>query len=78
MAAKCHRALASIYLQANSRRAVTVAQARVDRLLASDPIRNAHRMSEGMYVIDVPPLVVAYTVHTTQRLVQVVGVHFTP
>jgi hypothetical protein len=52
--------LAAIWLGASNRRAVTMAQARIDRLLAADPLRNGAPAAEGLYAIDVHPLRVQF------------------
>jgi len=41
--------LATIWIGAVDRQAVTLAQARMDRLLAVDPLRNGAPLSEGGY-----------------------------
>jgi hypothetical protein len=66
--------LAGIWLQASDPAAVTRAQAQADQLLAQDPLGNGRHMSEGLHRIDVPPLVLTYTVNAKQRKVTVNGV----
>jgi hypothetical protein len=66
-------ALASLWLFAADRAALTQAQASVDRLLAKDPIGNGIALSEGIYAIEVPPLRVLYEVNEGARSVKVVA-----
>jgi len=53
-AARAH--LATIWLQASDRQAVTKAQAAVDKLLAADPLLHVQHLAEGLYAINVYPL----------------------
>ena len=66
--------LAAIWIKAANRRAVTAAQARIDRLLAADPLRNGTPLAEGLYVIDVHPLRAVFEVADTHKRVKVVSV----
>ncbi len=66
--------LATLWLQAADRRAVTAAQNEADRLLAQDPHGNGRYLSEGLYHIAVRPLVVSYTIDPARRVVQVTWV----
>lgn len=70
--------LARIYMQASDPMAVTQAQARADKLLASNPVGNGQLLSEGLYRIDVWPLVVNYTIDSARRHVQVTWARYTP
>ena len=70
--------LARIYLQASDPMAVTQAQARADKLLAANPTGNGHHLSEGLYRIDVWPLVLNYTIDPARRHVQVTWVKYSP
>lgn len=54
--------------------AITAAQAQADQLLARDPIKYGRHLSEGLYSIDVPPLVLTYTIDQANRLVEVTWV----
>ena len=69
--------LARIWLRSNDRQAVTTAQAQADRLLGFDPLNHGRHLSEGLYCIDVPPLVVTYSVDTANRQVEVSWVRST-
>lgn len=66
--------LAALWLQALDRRAVTAAQAQVDRLLAFDPLGNGVPVSEGLYAIDVCPLRALFKISDADRRVTVVSV----
>lgn len=70
--------LARIWMQARDRRAVTAAQARIDRLLASDPRQHGHFRSEGLFRIDVPPLSCTYTVDDGGQRVEVTWLWYSP
>jgi mRNA-degrading endonuclease RelE of RelBE toxin-antitoxin system len=71
-------ALASIWLQARNRQAVTVAQARIDELLAANPIGNGMPVSEGLFGLDEPPLRVIYEIDQEHSTVSVVSVRVLP
>ena len=71
-------ALATTYLQAPDRRAVTAAQARIDQLLATDPLGNSTPVSEGLYAIDEPPLRALFEVSVPLHWVKVVSVEWLP
>ena len=47
--------LATIWIRAANRQAVTAAQARIDRLLAADPLGNGAAVVEGLYAVEVYP-----------------------
>ena len=66
--------LARLWLQPGDPQAVTVASARAEQLLARDPLKYGRHLSEGLYSIDVPPLVLTYTVDQANRLVEVTWV----
>ena len=66
--------LARIWLRAVDPLAVTRAQAQADGLLSRDPIKYGRYLSEGLYSIDVPPLVITYTIDNPNRLVVVTWV----
>jgi hypothetical protein len=70
--------LARIYMQASDPMAVTQAQARADKLLAANPTGNGQLLSEGLYRINVRPLVVNYTLDPARRHVQVTWVRYSP
>ena len=72
-AAEARNTLATIWIGSTDRQAVTVAQARIDRLLALDPLANGTPVSEGLYAIDVHPLRALFEVADTERLVKVVS-----
>lgn len=63
--------LARIWLRSSDPQAVTIAQARADQLLARDPLKHGRHLSEGLYCIDVPPLVLTYVINPEKQLVEV-------
>jgi plasmid stabilization system protein ParE len=71
-------ALADIWVQAADRQAVSDAEARIDRLLAADPLGQGALQSEGLYVIEVHPLRVQFEVDVQRRSVWVVSVRELP
>lgn len=71
--------LARIWLRyVAARGAITAAQARLDQLLARDPLGSGRHRSEGLYRIDVPPLCCTYTVDAKQHRVEVTWVWYVP
>jgi hypothetical protein len=70
--------LAAIWLQATDRRAVTAAESRIDRLLASDPQANGVHLSEGLWEIVDPPLIARYEIDPASRTVKVTQVGMLP
>jgi hypothetical protein len=66
--------LARIWLRSSDPSAISAAQARADQLLSRDPMRNGRHLSEGLYCIDAPPLVLTYTIDQASRLVEVAWV----
>jgi hypothetical protein len=70
--------LARAWMRASDPSAVTRAQVEADRLLAQDPIGNGRHLSEGLYRMEVPPLIVSYTVDTVRQHAQVTSVALLP
>jgi hypothetical protein len=70
--------LARIWLRSSDPAGVTAAQARADQLLSRDPIKYGRHLSEGLYGIDAPPLVLTYTIDAVNRLVTVTWVRSFP
>jgi hypothetical protein len=66
--------LARIWLRSSDPRAVTAAQAQADQLLGRDPIKYGRHLSEGLYCLDVPPLVLTYVIDQASQLVEVTWV----
>jgi hypothetical protein len=60
------------------RPAITAAAAKIDRLLAQDPINNGRALSEGLYRLSIPPLKVFCSVDQKARKVKVSNVYFVP
>ncbi|MBI1918781.1 MAG: hypothetical protein HYS12_29155 [Planctomycetes bacterium] len=71
-------ALADAWLQATDPSAVTQAQAQVDRLLGRDPIGSGQLLHEGLYQIVFTPLTIFYSVDSSNRIVEVSEVWYTP
>ena len=70
--------LARVWLRSSDPSAVTAASARADQLLSNDPIHHGRYLSEDLYAVDVPPLVLTFTVDLGQRLVVVTWVRSLP
>jgi mRNA-degrading endonuclease RelE of RelBE toxin-antitoxin system len=70
------RDLANFWLNAADPDAITAAQA--DQLLARNPLGHGKPLPEGLYRLQVPPLVLVYTVDTARRQVRVTGVGLLP
>lgn len=64
------RDLANLWLRAGDRAAVTGAQHKIDAILAADPFRG-RLLSEGLYVLRVPPLTVYYEILEKEQIVKV-------
>jgi hypothetical protein len=71
-------ALAEAWLQADDPQAVTEAQARIDHLLARDPLGSGTHLHEGLYQVVDHPLTVFYSVESARRHVEVQQVWYTP
>lgn len=70
--------LASIWLVAPNRNAVTKAQARIDHLLSVDPVSHSQPVSEGLFAIEVHPLRVIFELNEVTRTVEIVGISQLP
>jgi hypothetical protein len=66
--------LASAWLIAPNRKAVTVAADHIDQLLAADPRDPGQEVAEGLWKLIVPPLVAYYEIDDASRTVKVTGV----
>ena len=64
--------LAQLWTDAANRQAVTDAANAIDTELATKPLEKGLILSEGLRVLNVPPLHVLFTVQEADRLVQVV------
>ncbi len=69
------RGLATAFLNAANRKAITQAQARADQLLAQSPHNCGKHLSEGLYRLAVPPLVLTYTIDDDRRMVEVTSLY---
>jgi hypothetical protein len=67
-------ALAAVWLQAPDQRAVAIAQSRIDRMLAADPLGNGEPASEGFYTVESGPLRALFEILDQDRVVKVVNV----
>lgn len=63
--------LADVWTDAPNQAEVTRAAATVDQLLALDPLGLGEYLSEGLWRLRVPPLVVHYIIDLTRRHVEV-------
>jgi plasmid stabilization system protein ParE len=71
--------LATLWLRhVATRRAITAAQATIDRLLASNPLGNGVAVSEGLYAVIAHPLRVQYEISEADRAVTVVSIREAP
>lgn len=71
--------LTTLWIQyASHRSAVTKAQARIDALLAADPLRNGIPLAEGLYAINVPPLRAVCEVSDVDQTVTVDSIRWSP
>ena len=66
--------LIDIWVNAVDRNAVTQAQAEIERRLGSDPKAYGNFVSEGLWRIDLPPLVAFYSIDDARSAVQVTNV----
>lgn len=63
--------LATTWLDATDRNAVTWAAAEIDRILAEKPLGVGKELKEGLRKLVIPPLAVLYTVQENDCLVDV-------
>jgi len=75
---KSERGLASIWLTADDRAAVTAAANEIDRLLRSRPLAVGESRSGNIRVLVIPPLAVHYEVLEDDCLVNVMTVSYRP
>jgi hypothetical protein len=75
---KSERGLASIWIAADDRAAVTAAANEIDRVLRSQPLTAGESRSGNIRILVVPPLAVHYEVLEEDRLVNVVTVSYRP
>ena len=66
--------LASIWLSASNRNAVTVAADEIDRVLATDATDQGVNVSEGLRALFVQPLRVLFTASDEDRIAEVLRV----
>jgi hypothetical protein len=65
--------LAAAWTSTSDRMAVTTASAKIDRLLAADPLGHGTHVAEGLYALEVDPLRVYYEVDEPNHVVGVVS-----
>ena len=70
--------LAAAWLAASNRNAVTRAQHAIDQALANDPKTAGRELAEGLWRIEVSPLVVFYEIDDTSNTVTVTDLAFIP
>jgi hypothetical protein len=63
--------LARLWLLASDPEAITKAQNEADQLLARDPIKYGRHLSEGLFRLEVQPLILNYTIDFQNRRVEV-------
>jgi mRNA-degrading endonuclease RelE of RelBE toxin-antitoxin system len=69
--------LARIWISAGAdRSAVVAAQHDAERKLAANPTKAGRHVAEGLYRLDVPPLVVYYTILRAERIVRITEIHY--
>jgi hypothetical protein len=66
--------LAAVWMQAADKQDVSDAIDAAEALLARDPLANGRTLSEGLYRIDVPPVIINYTVDTGAHHVEIVWI----
>lgn len=71
-------ALAAIWLAYPDKPAVTAAQATLDRFLGTDPKKYGEHLSEGLWRLHVPPLLVHFTIDDDALRVDVTNLHILP
>jgi hypothetical protein len=70
--------LATIWIQASDRTAVTTAQSRIDALLSTNPRQHADARSEGIFSLDVPPLRAIFEMDDAVGEVDIVAIALLP
>jgi hypothetical protein len=70
--------LASIWLNATDKAAVTAADAAIQHLLSTDPLKHGAELSEGLRKLHVAPLLVFFSANSATRTVEVSWVAYVP
>jgi len=70
--------LAAIWLAYPDKPAVTAAQDVIDRFLSIDPKKYGEYLSEELWRLHVPPLLVHFTIDDQARRVDVTNLHILP
>jgi len=63
--------LAELWLESKDQARFTSAANRIDQLLAADPARHAQALGPRSYVLEIPPLVVAFSLSVPDQKVVV-------
>lgn len=71
------RELHYLWIAAPDPAAVRVASDAAEERLAADPYGAGRHLSEGLWLIHVPPLVLNYTIDPDRRLVEITDVQYT-
>ena len=69
--------LARIWLLSGRDPTITTAQAEADRLLSHDPSHYGKHMSEGLFRLQVTPLILTFSIDEDARIVEVSWVWWT-
>jgi hypothetical protein len=70
-----HARLAELWLASSDRRALTIAADEIDRRLARDPLRDSIAQGTRTRAIELPPLLVLFTIDDGDMKVLVERVH---
>ena len=70
--------LARLWVAGVARKRMAAAQARIDKLLADNPLLHGPPVSEGLYALHIPPLYVQYEIDEPKRRVWVVSLSYMP
>lgn len=69
------RQLAALWTAGTNRLEITRAQHQIDQALSSGPKSAGHELSEGLWKIDEPPLLVFYEINDVHKAVRVTDVY---
>jgi hypothetical protein len=69
------RQLAALWITATNRSEITRAQHRIDQALAADPKSAGRELSEGLWKLDDPPLLVFYEINDVHKAIRVTDVY---
>lgn len=63
--------LAQLWIDSENRTQIAVATNEIDKLLSSNPAKNSTHLSEGLYRVEIKPLLVHFVVEEQDRRVTV-------